>query len=214
MQTAEHTVEVDESGRHAVDFAGRPRVDQVKDVLHQFAHRLQVADAAVVVDRENPLFRLRDQLFRPELRLVSVAQNPFARFDQLPSYRVFLNDFGVPRRVRRYLHRTHQLGQIRFPADLLQLAAFAQLVDQQRKVDPGRRGVHFEETPINASVRVKIKIVRTDDRRDVVAKSRIEHNRPDDAPLRFEIVRRNTIENGADRRRRRGVFRRCSFLGH
>ena len=123
VQAAEHSVEIDKTGRDASDTPFRARVDNMEDVLHKVVHRLNTICSAIVVDGEDFLFGLRDELFRLGFGIVRLIEDLFARLNELSANRVLLNNFGVVDGVRGYLNGRHKFREILFAADLDELAA-------------------------------------------------------------------------------------------
>ena len=60
VESSEHRVEFDETRRHPVDFPCGAAIDEVEDVFNQIAHRFDGTGGALIVDREDLLFRARD----------------------------------------------------------------------------------------------------------------------------------------------------------
>ena len=173
MQSSEHPVEIDKSGRDSSDTPFRARVDNMEDVLHEVVHRLNAFGSAIVVNGEDFLFGLRDELFRLGFGIVRFIEDLFARLNELSANRVLLYNFGVVDGVRGNLNGRHEFREILFAADFDKFAARAEILNEQGKVDSGRRRVHFEQTAVNPSVSFQIKVLRSDDCRHVVAQPRI-----------------------------------------
>ena len=112
------------------------------------------------------------------------------RGDQATQRRHLPHDARVVRGIGGRRDERRKLVQAHAAADVFELAAFLELVDERDRIDRLALGVKAERSAVDLRVALAIEIRRVEDLADRPDRARGEHHGPEDGFLRFEVLGR------------------------
>ena len=147
--------------------------------------------AALLGEREHDLLGSVDELGRLAYSLPAEPRDLSARTDEAAERRRLANDARVVGRVRSRRDERRELVDPRPAADVLELAALLELVDERDRVDRLALGPEDERGLEDAPVALAVEILRVEDLADGGDRAGREHHRAEDGLLGVDRLGRD-----------------------
>ena len=186
-------VELAEAGRDAghVDAGLVERGDPLEALLQQLLDVAELALDAPLREVEQHLLRLVEQIGRLAGPLPAEPRDLLADADQAAQRPHLVDDPRVVRGVRGRRDERGQLVDARPAADVLELAALLELVDERDRVDRLALRVERERGAVDLRVALAVEVAGVEHFADRPDRAGGEHHRPEDGLLGLEVLRRD-----------------------
>ena len=165
--------------------------DPLEALLQQLLDVEEVARDPLLGEVEDDLLRPVDELGGLAGPVLSEPHDLGARADEPAERRHLAHDPRVVGGVRRGRHERRELVDARPAADLLELAALLELVDEGDRVDRLALLVEHEAGPEDDPVALAVEVARVEDLADRSDRARGEHHRAEHRLLGLEVLRRD-----------------------
>ena len=219
LEAAQQLVQLAEAGRHAQQIAlvAVQIVQPVDDAVHDLADGRQVAPDAPLRDVEDQLLGAVDHLIDILRLLVGQRRDLPGRADQPPQGGGAFDDVAVVLDVDGGGDAADQRGDVGRAADLRQLIAPLQLVDQRDEIGGFAALVQIEDRLVDPAVLLSIEVVGLQEGGDLDDCVRVDQERAEDGLFGFRIGRDGFVgrvhgspRHGANRHTRMQAYGVCT----